>query len=155
MRVKELMSSPVEHCALHSSLADAAHVMWDKDCGFVPVVDHERGTLAGVVTDRDACMAAYTKAAPLHQIPVTVAMSRAVYAVGPDDDLSHALDTMREHQVRRLPVVDRSGALVGVLALNDVVRGTRNAAAADRRFLASALLDTLVRISDHRPLVEA
>lgn len=154
MRVKDLMTSPVQHCAVHSSLADAAHVMWDKDCGFVPVVDVMEGTLAGVVTDRDACMAAYTKASPLHQIPVTVAMSRAVYSVDPEDDLPRALDVMREHQVRRLPVVDRSGVLVGVLAINDIVRGMSKATNAERRFLHTAVMETLMRISDHRPLVE-
>lgn len=155
MRVNEVMTRTVEHCGLHATLADATQIMWDKDCGFVPVVDLEAGKLSGVLTDRDACMAAFTNASTLHQIPVTVAMSKRVFAVGPEETVSRAMEVMRQHQVRRLPVVDSSGALVGVISLNDIVCRSGKSADSDRRALASTLLDTLGRISSHRPLVES
>ena len=60
MRVKELMTSDVKTCSLDTNLAAAAKIMWDSDCGAVPVTD-ERGRVVGVITDRDICIAAATR----------------------------------------------------------------------------------------------
>ena len=56
MKVKELMSRNVASVSIDSVLADAARVMWEMDCGFVPVVENGGGKVVGVVTDRDVCM---------------------------------------------------------------------------------------------------
>lgn len=121
-KVKELMSADVACCSSNESLAEAARIFWERDCGFVPVTNPETGRTIGVVTDRDACIASYTQGLSLRDIPVTRAMSSRLLACGPDDDLSRAHDLMRREQLRRLPVLDGEGRCVGVVSLNDLAR---------------------------------
>ncbi len=78
MTVRELMTTPVISCTIGDTLGHAARLMWDHDCGAVPVLGAE-GKLFGIVTDRDICMAAWTQGKELHAIPVTSAMSKQVY----------------------------------------------------------------------------
>lgn len=75
-----------------------------------------------MVTDRDICMAALTRGQPLHAIPIGVAMSKDVRSCSPDATLVEAEDVMRVAQVRRLPVIDSDGCLVGIVSLNDLAR---------------------------------
>ncbi len=121
MKVKELMVREVRSVAADDSLAAAARIMWEHDCGCVPVVDQELHVV-GMLTDRDICMAAYTQGVSLHQGRVSSAMSRRLFWCEPDDELAAAEKIMREVQVRRLPVIDREGHLVGILSLNDIAR---------------------------------
>jgi CBS-domain-containing membrane protein len=74
------------------------------------------------VTDRDICMAAYTQGQRLSSIPVTVAMAKSVITCQADDDVDAAERSMRQARIRRLPVVDPQGQLVGILSLNDLAR---------------------------------
>lgn len=121
MQIKETMSHPVVTCSLQSTLDHPARLMWEFDCGIVPVVDDE-GKLAGVLTDRDICMAAYTQGKPLFSIPVTVAMAHHAIAVHVDDGIEQAETLMRQNQVRRLPVVDNDNRPVGIVSMNDLAR---------------------------------
>lgn len=121
MRVKEVMSQPVVTCPTDSTLDHAARLMWEFDCGVVPVVS-EDGRLNGVVTDRDICMAAYTQGQALSAIPVTTAMARAVVAGHMDDSVDRAEALMRDNQIRRLPVLDGENRLVGLVSMNDLAR---------------------------------
>ena len=114
------MSAQVFTCAPSARLPDVARIMWDKDCGFVPVVKPATGELVGVITDRDICMAAYTKGRPIALIAAEDVMTRQVHSCRPDDELAAVHDLMREHQVRRLPVVDGKRRPVGVLSVNDL-----------------------------------
>ena len=118
---RDLMSWPVTICRPWSTVNDAAHLMWTRDLGCVPVVD-DSGALVGIVTDRDVCMAAYTRGAALPAILVEVAMSRVIVSCGPDDDVEVLLERMAQHKVRRVPVVDEGGGLVGIVSLCDLVR---------------------------------
>lgn len=120
MTARTLMSAPVHTCQPDTNLATVAQLMWDHDCGFVPVVDAE-GHVAGVVTDRDICIASATRHLRPARIPAAEAMSSAVYACLPDDRLDDVLATMSTHQIRRLPVIDATGHLLGVVSLNDLV----------------------------------
>ncbi len=95
--------------------------MWEFDCGMIPVVNDD-GRLAGVVTDRDICMAAYMQGRPLRTIPVASAMAKQVVASHTDDSIEAAEGLMRDNQIRRLPVLDRDGRPVGVVSLNDLAR---------------------------------
>ena len=72
------------------------------------------------VTDRDICMAALTRGQPLHEIPIAVAMAKEVLSCAPDASLIDAEEVMWSAQVRRLPVVDAEGTLVGIVSLNDL-----------------------------------
>ena len=121
MKVKELMVRDVKTCFPHDTLNAAAKIMWDYDCGCVPVVD-EQALLVGMITDRDLSMAAYTQGTSLTGSQVSSAMAKQVFSCHPDDDLNTAENIMRVHKIRRLPVVDAAGHLVGLISLNDIVR---------------------------------
>jgi CBS domain-containing protein len=125
MNVRQLMTEHPTTCRVGDSASDAARIMWDCDCGAVPVLD-DQDRVAGIVTDRDICMAAYFQGRPLAQIEVSGIMSRDLCTCAADDDVTAAERTMRENQVRRLPVVENGGrSLVGILSLSDVVRGVK------------------------------
>lgn len=119
MRVDKLMSSGVKTCSPEHSLTDAAKIMWEQDCGCVPVLDPSRRVI-GMITDRDICMSAHFKGRALRDISIGEAMTRDILSVRPDDTVQNAEGLMRRVQVRRLPVVDFEGRLLGMLSLNDI-----------------------------------
>jgi len=121
MKIRELMSAPVHTCAPHETLAQAAQRMWEHDCGALPVVDHD-GRIHAMLTDRDVCMAAWSRGLPPHALRVGDAMSKALIACRGDDDVATAAALLAQHQVHRLPVLDAQGALIGVFSVNDLVR---------------------------------
>ena len=121
MKVRDLMTIDVKCCEAYNTLNTAAQMMWDNDIGCVPVVDPDRHVL-GMLTDRDIAMAAFLQGVPLIGSLVTSAMSKEVFSCAPDDDMGDAEQLMREKQVRRLPVIDAQGRLVGIVSLNDVAR---------------------------------
>jgi CBS domain-containing protein len=146
MRIKELMSQPAVTCPETATLDQAARLMWEYDCGVVPVVNDE-GRLAGVVTDRDICMAAYTQGKALSAIPVTTAMARQVVASHADDDVASAEALMRDNQIHRVPVLDGEARVEGVLSLNDLARA---AAKAKKSAVDRELVQTLGAICQPR-----
>lgn len=119
--VRELMTSTVHTVPLTSSLNEAARVLWENDCGIVPVVD-ESDRVTGVVTDRDICMAAYTKNQALSAIPVEGVASRELVTCRPEDEVEDVLALMETHQVRRIPVTDGERRIQGIVSLNDLAR---------------------------------
>ena len=120
MKVREVMTTDAKGCALTDNLSAAAGLMWENDCGILPVVA-EGEKVVGLITDRDICMAANLQNRNLWNIAVEDVISGDVYACKPDDDIRSALKTMQEHKVRRLPVVASDGTLEGLLSMNDVV----------------------------------
>jgi CBS domain-containing protein len=121
MFAKQVMSQPVAVCRIGDSVNDAARLMWEHDCGAIPVVD-DAGRAVAILTDRDICMAAYTQGKLLREIEVCSVMSRHLYACAEDDPLTKAAQLMQQHQIRRIPVLDADGRPVGILSLNDLVR---------------------------------
>jgi CBS domain-containing protein len=121
MKVEDLMTTDVGACRPFDSVDRSAKIMWERDCGAVPVVDQE-GRVIAMLTDRDICMAALTQGRALGEIHVASAMSRRLSSCRPKDDLKEAEKVMRAHQVRRLPVVDAEGKLVGLLSISDLAR---------------------------------
>lgn len=120
MQVKDIMTADPATCAPGMNLAAAGALMLNADCGMLPVVDEE-GRLCGVVTDRDVCIALATRHTLASQVTVGDVAARQVFTCHPDDDVQTALATMKQHRVRRLPVVGPAGAPVGVVSMNDVV----------------------------------
>ena len=116
-----LMTDAVHVCAPDDPLNAAAQHMWEHDCGAVPIVA-AGGKLVGIVTDRDICMAAYTKGVPLTEIPIQAVMARHVHACHPEDSLERVAMLMADARVRRLPVVDAQGHLVGIISLADIAK---------------------------------
>lgn len=123
MRVEQLMARPVQCCRPEDTLARAAQLMWDHDCGCLPVVTGDGDMqVQGVITDRDICMCALFRAKPLHELRVGEAMAEQVKVCNPGSSLAKAEKIMREAQIRRLPVVDGQGRLVGMITLADLAQ---------------------------------
>lgn len=120
--VSELMTKKVSTVRAGDSLSAAAKMMWDGDCGVVPVLDANSDRVVGMITDRDICMAAFMRDRPPSAIAVAEVMSRGLYSCSPDDAVEVAEDLMRDKQIRRLPVLDASGGLAGILSLADLAR---------------------------------
>ena len=120
MKVKEVMTANPTACTLTNSLAEAASMMWEHDCGILPVLA-EGGKVVGLITDRDICMAGALKGRQLANIAVEDTISGKVFACKLEDDVRTALETMKEKKVRRLPVVDDDAVLAGMLSMNDIV----------------------------------
>ena len=133
MRVSEIMSSDPITCAPTDQLSTAVWRMWQTDCGFLPVtVD---GVVVGVITDRDAAVSLRLRGCRPDEVLVSEAMQGhlGVIACKPDDPVKAALDLMRDHQLRRLPVVADDGQLVGVLSLTDLALAAGPTAAVPER----------------------
>lgn len=120
MRVQDVMTRNVKACQPEATVDQAAMMMWDYDCGVLPVVDYD-GRVMGMITDRDIAIAASTRGRLTTQIKVGEVMSGNVHACAEDEDIKSALNTMRRERVRRLPVINREGKLAGILSINDVV----------------------------------
>ena len=149
MRVEEIMKRPVVTCRVDDTLNTAARLMWENDCGAVPVLG-EDGAVVGMITDRDICMAAYTQGTALGAIPVCVAMSREVFSCHPDDPTIEVERLMQEKQVRRMPVVDPQGRPIGILSLNDLAREAARATARRTGGAGVDVLRTLAAIGEPR-----
>ena len=117
--VRDWMTATVLSCRQDERLYAAAKVLWDVDCGAVPVTNAD-GVVVGVLTDRDICMAAYTQARPLSEISIASVLSGEPQVCGPDDSLDDVVSLMRTHEVRRIPVVDTERKLLGMLSLADL-----------------------------------
>lgn len=123
MIVENIMTRDAHCCHPDDSLAHAAELMWRYDCGALPVCAHGDGQgVLGMITDRDICMNAMFCAKPLAELNVGAAMSKAVRSLRPGDSLTQAERVMREARVRRLPVIDHDGGLLGMLSLADLAR---------------------------------
>ncbi len=119
MKVEQMMNRAVLACYPHDSLNKAAQMMWDSTCGAIVVVDTQNRPV-GFITDRDICMAAYTRGKLLKDLDVEAAMAGRIVCCRLDDELSAAMTVMREKHVRRLPVIGHDGALAGILSLDDI-----------------------------------
>jgi CBS domain-containing protein len=149
MKVKEIMTPNAKACTPTDTLAEAARVMWDNDCGILPVVK-DGGKVVGLITDRDICMATAINDRNPSNIAVEDTMSGKVYAASPDDDVRKALETMKEHKVRRLPVTAKDGTLKGILSMNDVVLNAKEARGKQTEDLAYAdIVNTYKAICAH------
>ncbi|MDZ4773323.1 MAG: CBS domain-containing protein [Planctomycetota bacterium] len=148
MKIADLMTRDVITCGPEDSADQAARLMWEHDCGVIPVVDAQRRPI-GMITDRDVCMAGYTMGRRLVDIRVGDVMTRNVQTCSPEEPVAAAEFAMRQRHVRRLPVIDSELRLVGLLSLNDLAR----VAAKDDRKPANGLTrdtvaETLASISE-------
>jgi len=120
MIVEQCMTQSPRVCTPADSLTSAARLFWEHDLGALPVVD-AAGSVVGLITDRDLCMAAYTTGLPLHACTVGRHMSRTVFSIGAKADADKAAELMKTRKIRRLPVVE-NGRLVGMVTLADLAR---------------------------------
>lgn len=123
MKAADVMTRNPAVVTPDTPLADAARLMRERDIGMLPVVDGKDSTdVVGVVTDRDIATRCVALGHDSSQCNVIEAMTRIVRIAREDDDLDHVMEMMGREQVRRIPIVDERGALVGVVAQADIVR---------------------------------
>lgn len=124
MDVREIMTSPVQVLGTEDTLNSAAKMMRDHAVGCLAVVD-DTGKLTGILTDRDIALSAYELGEALWRLRVVDSMHRPVWSVRADADIGEAARIMREHRVRRLPVIDAAGTPVGMISLDDLAHASR------------------------------
>jgi CBS domain-containing protein len=118
--VREVMTSKLCSIDADKPVAYAAKMMRDEDVGMAPIVEGDR--LVGVLTDRDIAVRVVAEGRNPEQVKVTEVASSDLVTLDPQQDLDEALRLMARHQVRRLPVVEEDGRLVGVVAQADVAQ---------------------------------
>lgn len=157
MNVEDLMTTAVETCRPGDTLNRPAQIMWERDCGAIPVVDDDGRPIA-MITDRDICIAAYTTGRPLGSVPVSLAMSRRIVVCAQHEPVAMAESIRRSQQIRRLPIVDREGKLVGLLSLNDIAthaKKPRKAGLLADGLGPDAIASTLAAICSRSPAGQA
>ncbi len=156
MKVRDLMQREVASCTPGTDLATAAMIMWNKDCGVVPVVSPGTRKVVGVVTDRDVCMAVATTGKAPNQRTVDEVMSRTPFTLRAEESVMDAMLLMEREHLRRLPVVDANGSLTGILSVNDLIMATRSGWSRTKPHLnPHDVMRTLRGISTHRTGAEA
>lgn len=148
MKVKEIMTTEVRTCSPDTTVAEAAGLMWDGDCGILPVVDD--GELVGVVTDRDMYIALATRDARASHLRIGAVATKSLVTCAPEDDVHAALAVMKQARVRRLPVVGFGNTVLGILSINDIVL----AAGANKRVRSEDVVETLQAICAHHHPVQ-
>ncbi|MEN3341848.1 MAG: hypothetical protein V7644_1252 [Actinomycetota bacterium] len=118
--IRDLMTSNPHSLESGSSVLEAARLMRDEDTGIVPVVEGER--LVGTLTDRDVAIRVVAEGKDASSTTVGEISSRELVTIDPQQGLDEALRLMARHQVRRLPVVEEDGRLVGIVAQADVAK---------------------------------
>ena len=120
MKVQEIMTSDPACCRPETNLREVACLMAEHDCGEIPVVNG--GKPVGVITDRDIVARAVAQGRNPLELMARDCMSSPVVTVTPDTDVKDCCDTMEQHQIRRVPVVDASGTCCGMVSQADIAQ---------------------------------
>jgi CBS domain-containing protein len=121
--VRDAMTTDPFCCTRTDTTVTAARIMLDHDTGVVPVVeDTDRPFLVGVVTDRDLCLGVVAQDCTPHAVQVESCMTTKVICCAPDDPLDKAVALMQKNRIRRIPVVDRDGEILGILSMADLIQ---------------------------------
>jgi CBS domain-containing protein len=120
--VRDVMTSNPESVTEKDSILDAARIMRDQDTGVVPVVDGRR--IIGMITDRDIVVRAIADGKDVNSVRVNEVMTKSVRSVRETASVDEALDLMSSAQIRRVPVVNDSNELVGILSIGDISTNT-------------------------------
>jgi CBS domain-containing protein len=128
MRVEDVMTRSPAYCSPETNLAAAAEILWNRNCGVLPIVDSSE-KVVGVITDRDMCVALGTRNQLPSEVTAKEVASGRVLGCAPNDDLRSAMATMADARVRRLPVIDATGRLRGILSMDDLILHTETGGA--------------------------
>jgi len=144
LRAADVMTENPECVTPNATLADAAKKMRDLDVGIIPVVDSDQNRrLRGVITDRDIAVRAVAEGKDIKNTKVSDCMTDEVETVNKNDMVRDVMNVMKREQVRRVPVTDREGRLVGIIAQADVALDIT-----DDHGGAHLFADTVERISE-------
>lgn len=121
MKVNDVMTENVGFCRENDNLGKAVELMWQKDCGMIPVLNRDDRVI-GVVTDRDVSVALTTR----NQLPSDIAVKDLIIGktitCTKKDSIKNVLKKMSKHQIKRIPVVKKKGKLVGMVSINDLLQ---------------------------------
>jgi CBS domain-containing protein len=120
VKCREIMSKNILAASTEMSLHEIANLMKDNDIGCLPVVETETKKLLGIITDRDIVVRAIAGAKDISATKVSDIMTSKVFTSKPDDFAFEAIRIMGDQQVRRVPIVDDSGVLQGIVSMADV-----------------------------------
>lgn len=151
MYVNEIMASDVKSCTAQANLEEISRLMWDNDCGAVPIVDQKHKPI-GIVTDRDIAMSAMLNHQPLWDIKAqTLIQGQKLKTCEQDDSVDECLQTMQEYGIRRLPVVDAKGKLTGIVSLGDTLAfaSTKAGKSQQKAIPVQKLIGMLQQVSGH------
>lgn len=123
MLIQEVMTPHVATCTQDNDLETVALLMKNNNCGSIPIVDADDKPI-GMVTDRDILMISALEHKPLWELTVDEIISKESYCCSYDDDIKLALALMERHSVRRLPITNKEGQLIGILSMDDIVVAT-------------------------------
>jgi len=127
--IRDVMTSNPSSLESASTVIEAARLMRDEDAGIIPIVEGER--LVGTVTDRDIAIRVVAEGKQPESVTVGEIASRELVTLDPQQGLDEALRLMARHQVRRLPVVEEDGKLVGIVAQADIAKHASDAQTGD------------------------
>lgn len=121
MNVREVMTSNPVCCLPQDTAQTAARMMCESNVGSIPIVsDRQSRKLAGIITDRDICCTVVAQGLDPVSTPLSEHMHRKPVSCRPSDSIESCAQSMQKHQVRRIPVVDEQGCVVGIVAQADV-----------------------------------
>ena len=121
MNVREIMTETPACCTRDTGLQEVAKMMVENDCGCIPVVDSEDSKMpVGMITDRDICCRVVAEGKNPLEMRAADAMTSTVVSVTPETRLEDCLNLMEDSQIRRIAVVDGSGAICGIVSQADV-----------------------------------
>jgi CBS domain-containing protein len=120
MKIQDIMTADPACCAPETNLREVARLMVDHDCGEIPVT--RDGKPIGVVTDRDIAARAVAVGRNPLELTARDCMSSPVITVTPSTDVKDCCDTMEQHQIRRVPVVDSNGVCCGMVSQADIAK---------------------------------
>ena len=146
MLVKDLMTRDVSSCSPDNNLAELSKMMRNHRCGALPIVDSSK-RVTGIITDRDICIALGTRDSRASDVLAREVSSRGCVSCSPDNDVRDVLRTMATQEVSRLPVVDKTGQLVGILSIDDIIfrAGGGHSGLSDRE-----IIDTMRAMREER-----
>ncbi len=148
MKVEQVMTKEVQTCTPENSLRDAARIMWEADCGCIPILSCD-GTarVIGMITDRDVCMGSYLQGRQLAELRIADAMSTDVVCCKPSNTVAEAEALMKGARVHRVPVVDEANQLLGIISLTDIVQHQH---LRPKQVPKAGISDTLAKITEPR-----
>lgn len=132
MNVKDIMTANPASCVATTKLKDVAKLMVDNDCGEIPVISSKEDRRPiGVITDRDIVVRTVGQGVNPLDKTVEFCMTIPCITVTPETSIVECCSVMETHQIRRVPVIDESGKLVGIVAMADVAQNAGRRSTAD------------------------
>jgi CBS domain-containing protein len=132
-QISDVMTPIPQCCTPDDSVIEIARVMAQHDVGAVPIVEsQDTRRVLGIITDRDIVLRVVAEGRdPNEVVSVRDVMTNEIVSVSPDADTLHVEELMKEHQVRRVLVIDDHGSIVGIVTMADLARKTDDAQLGD------------------------